>query len=56
MDYDQFVGYLNKKGISEQDYEEDFFIVDINSTKIKVKTNNIEYKKDKKMAFEIKAI
>ncbi len=56
MDYDQFVGYLNKKGISEQDYEEDFFIVDINSTKIKVKTNNIEYKKDKKIAFEIKAI
>ena len=57
MDYDQFIDYLNKKGIKEEDYKEDFFIVDINSTKIKVETNNIEYKnKDKNMYFSIKMI
>ena len=57
MDYDQFIDYLNKKGIKEEDYKENFFIVDINSTKIKVETNNIEYKnKDKNMYFSIKMI
>ncbi len=57
MDYDQFIDYLNKKGIKEEDYKENFFIVDINSTKIKVETNNIEYKnKDKNMYFSIKTI
>ena len=57
MDYDQFIDYLNKKGIKEEDYKEDFFIVDINSTKIKVETNNIEYKnKDENFYFSIKTI
>ena len=57
MDYGQFIDYLNKKVIKEEDYKEDFFIVDINSTKIKVETNNIEYKnKDKNMYFSIKMI
>ena len=57
MDYDQFIDYLNKKGIKEEDYKEDFFIVDIDSTKIKVETNNIEYKnKDENLYFSIKTI
>ena len=57
MDYGQIIDYLNKKVIKEEDYKEDFFIVDINSTKIKVETNNIEYKnKDKNMYFSIKMI
>lgn len=42
MDYDQFISKLKAKGIKEEDYDQDVFIVDINGTKIDIETTNIE--------------
>lgn len=55
MDYNQFIELLNKKGIKEKNYEEDFFIVDIDGTKIEIETNMIENKlNDENHKFSIK--
>lgn len=46
MDYDQFLSTLRKKGIKEEDYNQDFFIVDIDGTKIEIETTYIENNDD----------
>lgn len=55
MDYDQFKEALDKKGLNEKNYNQDFFVVEIDGSKIEVETNNIEYKNgDKDHEFSIK--
>ncbi len=57
MDYDQFIDLLNKKGLKEKDYDQDFFVVDINGTSIEVETNTIEVKngdEDHKFSIKVK--
>ena len=54
MDYEQFISLLEKKGLTEETYDEDFFVIDIASNEIEVLTNNILYKDDENLLFSIK--
>lgn len=56
MDYNQFLNLLKENGLKEDNYDDDFFIVNISSEEIEVLSNNVLFKESKDLFFSIKCI